>query len=65
MNREDCWMSFSEALESYLDARENNQDAPEGCHRWHDNMQQMAEAKLHMDALTAPLPPSDARGQTP
>lgn len=52
MKREDCWMNFSEALEDYLDARDNNATAPVGCKRWIDNTERMDVAKAHMNALT-------------
>ena len=50
MTREDCWMTFTEALEQYLTARESN--APEGSHRWHEDQSFMRDAAEHMDALT-------------
>jgi hypothetical protein len=52
MNREDCWMTFSEALERYLTAREDLASA-----RTKEQMEfpreQMKEASEHMDALTS------------
>jgi hypothetical protein len=58
MNREDCWMTFSEALESYLKARsdlalartEQQTELPRSI---------MREASEHMDALTTQLERED------
>lgn len=50
LKREDCWMSFSEALASYLQAREEaNETTAAGL--WATCRMQDAEA--HMNALTA------------
>ena len=45
-------MKFSEALEQFLDARDDIKDAPTGCKRWLDNVQNIKDAQDHMDALT-------------
>ena len=52
MKGEDCRMKFSEALEQFLDAREDIKDSPRGCRRWLDNLEKIKEAQDHMDALT-------------
>lgn len=53
MKRDECWMTFSEALEQYLNAREDqHNDCPVGCTRWQANQQAMSDAAAHMDALT-------------
>lgn len=53
MNREDCWMTFTEALEKYLNARVEKNSAPEGCRRYVSACEDMKEASEHMDALTS------------
>ena len=50
MKREDCWMTFTDALELYLDSREC--DAPPGCDRWECAQSDMRLAKEHLNALT-------------
>jgi hypothetical protein len=52
MNREDCYMTFSEALESYLQARESTRHFGEG-HNRRCAQEDMRVAAEHMDALTA------------
>ncbi len=52
MKREACWLTFSEALEKYLDARENARHFGEGRKRA-EALEDMEIAKQHMDALTA------------
>jgi len=54
LKREDCWMTFSEALERYLEARETKADAPEDSNRWRRAKEDMDIAVEHLDALTAP-----------
>lgn len=49
MKREDCRMTFSEALEQYLQARECWQNRTAG---WKEASEAMKEAAEHMDALT-------------
>lgn len=46
-------MTFTEALEQYLVYREDLTTAPDGCRRWHDDMDKIKEAQEHMDALTS------------
>ena len=53
MKREDCWMTFTEALEQFLTAREERADAPTGCRRWQRACDDMADAEKHMNALTS------------
>jgi hypothetical protein len=52
MNREDCYMTFSEALESYLQARACVAHFGEG-HNRRCAQEDMRIAAEHMDALTA------------
>lgn len=52
MKRDDCYMTFSEALEQYLAARDDIATAPINCRRYDDDLEQMNIAKEHMDALT-------------
>lgn len=51
MKREECWMTFSEALEKYLRARDSLQLYGEGRNR-DEALETMQEAAEHMDALT-------------
>lgn len=52
MKREDCWMTFSEALDNYLEAREAIKHFGPG--RDQDRaLLEMEEAAEHMDALTS------------
>ena len=46
-------MTFTEALEQYLTAREEKANAPEGCDRWERACDDMKSAARHLDALTA------------
>lgn len=53
LKRDDCWMTFSEALEEYLKNRDmltatNSLPTHKKCR------ENMAEAAAHMDALTTP-----------
>lgn len=52
MKREDCWMTFSEALEKYLEAREGSRHFGPGRNR-DDCLEDMRTAAEHMDALTS------------
>ncbi len=52
MTRKECWMTFSEALEMYLNARDAAKHFGEGRNRA-DAEDDMKVAKQHMDALTA------------
>jgi len=52
MEKQDCWMSFSEALERYLTAREEAKDAPPGSDRRIAAEDVMEMCQDHMDALT-------------
>lgn len=52
MKREDCWMSFSEALEKYLMARAAVAHFGPG-HNRECAKEDMREAAEHMDALTS------------
>lgn len=51
MKKEDCWMSFSEALDQYLRASRDLDNARARKHAEHAE-QQLEEARDHMDALT-------------
>lgn len=51
MKRSECWMTFSEALEKYLSARDCAINRTAG---WKDALDDMERAAEHMDAL-APL----------
>lgn len=55
MDREDCWMTFSEALEDYLTNRELRGHFGEGANR-RECEAAMRVAAEHMDALTAAPP---------
>lgn len=52
MKRDECWMTFSEALERYLDARDAAKHFGYGVNRT-PALEEMKEAAEHMDALTA------------
>ena len=52
MKREDCWMTFSEALERYLTKREEARHFGAGRNR-EAALQDMQDAAEHMDALTS------------
>lgn len=54
MEAEDCWMSFSEALAKYLEAREGMKSATSQ-YLYDLAESSLKEAAEHMDAL-APLP---------
>lgn len=54
-------MTFSEALEKYLQAREAARHFGEGRNR-NDALQEMKEAAEHMDALTSLPPNGEVRG---
>lgn len=51
LTREGCYMSFSEALEKYLDARDAMRHFGPGRNR-DDAEEEMQVARDHMDALT-------------
>lgn len=53
MKREDCYMTFTEALEQYLLAREARGRTTRGSHADKALVEEMAHAAAHMDALTA------------
>ena len=53
MRREQCWMTFSQALEQYLDARERKDHHGQNGRSWQRALADMQEAAEHMDALTA------------
>lgn len=53
MTREECWMTFSEALELYLQSRETARYLAPGRNR-DDRLFDMKVAAEHMDALTQP-----------
>ena len=57
MKRENCYMDFSEALESYLSARDGLRRVGEG-HNARMLREQMRVAAEHMDAL-APREPEN------
>lgn len=57
MKREECYMDFSEALESYLSARDGLRHVGEG-HNARVLREQMRVAAEHMDAL-APREPKN------
>lgn len=50
MKRAECWMTFSQALEQYLNAREGFRAKAAG---WQECPDIMREAAEHMDALTS------------
>lgn len=50
MKREDCWMTFSEALEAYLCAREMIAQCGEG-RRKESLREDLDQAAAHMDAM--------------
>lgn len=52
MTRDECWMTFSEALEDYLLARETAKHFGPGRNR-DEEIERMKTAAEHMDALTA------------
>lgn len=52
MERDECWMTFTEALEEYLENRERLRDCSDtDCYRdmYESNLD---EAKRHLEALT-------------
>ncbi len=49
MKREDCWMTFSEALEEYLEQRDILKEQRAG---WRDAEERMKVCAQQMDALT-------------
>lgn len=53
MTRDECWMTFSEALELYLQSRETARCWPPGRNK-DDRLFDMKVAAEHMDALTQP-----------
>ena len=59
MNKDDCWMTFSEALEMYLENREVAQQSKPGRNR-DECLVHMDVAAKHMDALTQPAPDQSA-----
>lgn len=52
MKREDCWLTFSEALEQYLESREAVRHFGEGYNQT-QALEDMQTAAEHMDALTS------------
>lgn len=50
--KEDCWMSFSEALDQYMRARTEMGHFGTGGINWTNAKERLDEAKDHMDALT-------------
>ncbi len=52
MKRSECWMTFTQALAQYLDARDDAKNAPTGSRRHTDAIELLAESARHMDALT-------------
>ena len=52
MERKDCWMTFSEALEEYLSSREAASLVSPG-KRQEELLNHMKMAAEHMDALTS------------
>lgn len=50
--KENCWMSFSEALEQFLNAKADMAHFSAGGYNWLDSKRRYDEAKDHMDALT-------------
>lgn len=52
MKREDCWMSFSEALDLYIQASMQMAHFGTGGHNWKEAKSNLDLAKDHMDALT-------------
>jgi hypothetical protein len=54
MKREDCWMSFSEALELYLQARQSA--APIDSSAGKEALRDVELAMMHMNALTDTSP---------
>lgn len=61
MKREDCWMTFSEALEQYLSNREAKNTTTVGSQNWRHYDSEMREAAEHLDAYTS-LPDDQAGG---
>lgn len=55
MKREDCWMTFSEALDSYMEARAAMGHFGDGANR-RQAKEDLLTAKEHMDALTSKEP---------
>ena len=53
MKKEDCWMTFSDALEEYLGARDEKLNSKPDTRAWKDACARMDVAKEHMDALTS------------
>ena len=49
-------MTFTQALEQYLSARDNMIDAPANSRRFRESQDLLAEAQRHMDALTQEPP---------
>lgn len=52
MQRGDCWMSFSEALDQYMRASKEMDHFGTGGVNWRNAKERLDEAKDHMDALT-------------
>lgn len=52
MTRDQCWMTFNEALEEYLTNREQSRHFGPG-HNRNECLRQMEIAAEHMDALTS------------
>jgi hypothetical protein len=52
MKREDCWMSFSQALNQYMEATRDMSHFGYGGRNWQEASERKIEAEEHMDALT-------------
>lgn len=59
MKREDCIMSFSEALDLYMDARARMAHFGAGGRNWQEAKEALEDAKAHMDALAPRHPEED------
>jgi hypothetical protein len=46
------YMSFTDALEDFLDARNEVRACSEGSVRWHDATRKLNEAKRHLNKIT-------------
>lgn len=52
MKREDCWMTFTEALVQFIDNRDLTYSAPPGSARLLLATDRVKEAEAHLEALT-------------
>ena len=52
LKRSECWMTFTEVLEQYLDNRERF--SPPGSFSDDRRLEDLAEAVAHLEALTTP-----------